>query len=100
MSTIGWLSTHKWLSTDNGDQCFRCGIVLDYASPPDWPSTEAERERDERMAHDLVMSCTGPSTERAHHMVLEFDRLSCAYGDSVIEWDTSPEAFYKECVGA
>lgn len=24
---------HKWISTDYGSQCYRCGIVLDYLDP-------------------------------------------------------------------
>jgi hypothetical protein len=105
---------HRWIGTDNGSQCYRCGIALDYGATDgssgciDWtdPRTAAESDA----AHNLAPWCHEPTDDRAHHYVLEgIPRpadpawpyvLSCAYGDSVIGPDTLPADIAVACIGA
>ncbi len=100
---------HAWIGTDNGDQCYRCGAVLDYQYETD-DSTEAARYNAayESAAHSLIGPCPGPeSSTRAHHYVLEGAAdtfgflLSCAYGDRVIRYDLSAgfEGNPYQCIG-
>ena len=90
---------HRWISTDNGDECFSCGVVLDYTDPQD-EHPESLDERD-RAAHDLVGWCNGPTDARTHHFVLiaAMDSwspndqafgygLECAYGDPINPYGT------------
>jgi hypothetical protein len=78
---------HKWISTDSGDQCFRCGVVLDWRT--DEPTDTVGWDGLEKAAHDLVPGCPGPVLDRGHHYVLGWDGgleggyiLECAYGDA------------------
>lgn len=59
---------HKWISTDNGAQCYRCGVVIDWCSPDDEPTDNVGYEGLSKAAHDLVPGCTGPGVERAHQL--------------------------------
>jgi len=93
---------HKWISTDSGDQCFRCGVVLDFHDEE--PANGADLSD---IAHRLVPGCPGPSVERAHHYVIgwqptvapgDWSRgehiLECAYGDARStpnSWPANPE---------
>lgn len=105
---------HTWIGTDYGEQCLRCGVVLDYLNP-DSDEILPIDERAAETARNLVPGCSGPKTDRAHHYVLEAepviigtgadthisrwsDILVCAYGDaksSVHRWPAS-----AECIGA
>jgi hypothetical protein len=101
---------HRWISTDNGSQCFRCGVVLGYAHP----SSECEDAdcdalghgiANSEAAHALVPPCAGPGevgaeTPRAHHFWFGGDRLECAYGDAVVLPDTDFASIAPACVGA
>jgi hypothetical protein len=105
---------HRYISTDNGVQCFRCGIVLDYMSPDD-PSqpyqTAPNSARDtlEDAARSLAFGlCHDPSTlgdDRAHHYVLEGIprtddyRLVCAYDNVTVGPDTLPADVDPTCIG-
>jgi hypothetical protein len=89
---------HRYLHTDNGLQCYRCGIVLDYRSPDDatgHPFDQAGTTSayagdpldacyscgEPKAAHtgsleDAAVSlafglCREPDDARAHHYVLE-----------------------------
>ncbi len=105
---------HRWISTDNGSQCFQCGVVVDYWDfESDNGFDQAEYDKCSDLAHNLVPGCSGPETNRAHHYVLGVQRvpqtgllqenvwediLECAYGDGVStphKWTANPE-----CIGA
>jgi hypothetical protein len=92
---------HRWQGTDNGSQCFRCGLVIDFAHP----ASECDgtcgnishgwEHHDD--AHSYAPPCPGPKLNRAHHFVYEGDGLNCAYGDA----RSTAQAFPKngECIG-
>lgn len=110
---------HKWISTDNGDECYRCGVVLDYRSPDD--DLEVGRDGFERAkilgdahraAHELAPMGCNPTPNRSHHFMLigtsdDFGYgLECAYGDAVnqygetrITWKTV-QVNNGPCIGA
>lgn len=89
---------HKYLSTDAGVQCYRCGIVLDYLSTDDAGGLVAD-EATELAAMRFIPFCPGPVAERSHHYVYEGDGIACAYGDQVIGPDTAPDTVKHECIG-
>jgi len=103
---------HAWMGTDSGDQCYRCGMVLDYGETAEdgtmLDSDETRRQSD--AAHALAWAlCNGPETERAHHYVLaimpgapdgEGWYLECAYGDSATDGGQVPSDINPECIGA
>lgn len=102
---------HAWIGTDSGDQCIRCGMVLDYGETAEdgtmlgTPETERQGDAARALAFGL---CGGPSTERAHHYTLawmpgaEADGwyLECAYGDSATDGGQVPSDINPECIGA
>lgn len=90
---------HRWLSTDCGRACFRCGVAVDYAAGEDGTldGSAGERAADNR-ASMLIPPCSGPDTARAHHYQyvgafggaltgVDSDYLDCAYGDATIRPD-------------
>ena len=106
---------HRWVGTDSGDQCYQCGLVLDYGARDDvtgavdW--SDARTDVECTAAHALAAECSGPTTGRAHHLVLEWSRsddglmaagyvLQCAYGDARLRPDgTGYAGAAGECVG-
>lgn len=116
---------HRWIATDNGSQCLRCGMVLDYGDTDEFsgvivpgPATDAAEDRAYSLAFGL---CAGPTVGRAHHYVLSerpaehcapgstdttctghgwHDVLECAYGDATVGPSTVPGSVNPECIGA
>jgi hypothetical protein len=93
---------HRYLSTDNGVECFACGIALDYLAPDEGDTTPSlvADERTELEAMRFLPWCQGPVTDRAHHYVFEGDRIACAYGDQTIGLETPFDSVKHECIGA
>lgn len=98
---------HRWIGIDNGSQCYRCGMALDYRSDPDDTDAPATDPDADNAAHSLAWSlCGGPELSRAHHYVLigaggaSGYSLDCAYGDSAVGQDTLPAMVGLDCVGA
>lgn len=98
--------THRWISTDSGIHCFRCGLLVDYLALDDEGEMVADEET-ERAAHELVGWCdiAADPESRAHHYVLigTHDQygyaLDCAYGDARITY-TSVQIAHHGCIGA
>jgi hypothetical protein len=89
---------HRFLSTDDGVQCFACGIVLHYVSQDEAGGLVVD-EATELEAMRYLPWCPGPIADRSHHYVFEGDRIACAYGDSMILADTLPGSVEPECIG-
>jgi hypothetical protein len=111
---------HRWIGTDNGSQCFACGLVLDYVETDEsgnalWESRLTQTQQD--AAFSLAFGlCSGPETGRAHHYVIGSrpasshmhsggrsgweDIIECAYGDSTVGPDDLPRNVNPECIGA
>jgi len=121
--------THRYISTDNGLECFACGIVLDYMSPDDpespYPTaSDADRDRLEDAARSLAFGLCHPGNDaRAHHYILEgvpltvdgtltvqgaayllegapAYKLVCAYDTTTIDALTDPTTVDPVCLGA
>jgi hypothetical protein len=102
---------HKWIGTDNGSHCYRCGMELDYGELDEASGTKIWTERTEfesEIAHNLAPYCSGPETNRAHHFLLAAHPgaenayfLECAYGDCTTDEGHSggPAVYNPECVG-
>ena len=62
---------HKWLSNDNGKECYRCGVAIDYLPDPD--NGDERDEADIDLIEDdiswLLPFCNGPMNDPAHHYV-------------------------------
>lgn len=103
---------HRYISTDNGLECFACGIVLDYMSPDDDGLGAAIlADHYEDIARSLAFGLCHPGTDsRAHHYVLEgIPRgaddvtgyaLQCAYDGARVTADTLPASVDPSCIGA
>lgn len=90
---------HKFLSTDEGVQCYRCGAVLDYMTQDEAGGLVAD-EATELAAMRYLPVCAGPSDARAHHYVYEGDGIACAYGDARIGELTPFDSIRAACIGA
>jgi len=102
---------HSWIGTDNGSQCYRCGMVLDYGETDEAGVLvdSDETRRQSEAAHALAWAlCSGPETARAHHYILAAHptdepgayMLDCAYGDSATDGGQVPSDINPECIGA
>jgi hypothetical protein len=102
---------HAYISTDNGLQCYGCGLVLDYTSPDDDPTVISDTALDalEDAARALAFGLHRSGLTRAHHYVLEGMpagdprgawRLVCAYDSTTVDGLTSPSDVNPECIGA
>lgn len=115
---------HKWISTDNGVDCYRCGTSIDYPwLNPDsevWDSPalsipgegvigKFEAEQMESEIHLFIPNCSGPTDNRAHHFFgLGSDKddhdhlimaIECHYGDAHIGWETDLAYVPRYCNG-
>lgn len=101
---------HKWIGSDNGSQCYRCGMALDYANESEMGGNFTEFfPGASDVAHSLAPGCFGPETNRAHHFLLEGHPasddawfLNCAYGDCSTDEGLGggPGVYDPECIGA
>ncbi len=97
---------HKWIHTDNGIECYRCGVVVDYMNEDDAGSFVAD-EATERAAHELIGWCdvaNDPESRPHHFVVIGTDdeygyALECAYGDQLITY-TSTQIAHHSCNAA
>jgi len=116
---------HRYISTDNGLECFACGIVLDYSPDADdlppshvWP--DPVRNALEDAAGSLAFGLCHPGNDaRAHNSTLEGTpadhpyadprsfraktdgyRLVCAYDATTVDALTDPASVNPVCEGA
>jgi hypothetical protein len=114
---------HKFIHNDNGIDCYRCGVSLDFPwlnSDSDvWDSgvTDvpdvigiAEQEQMEDELRFFLPNCPGATGNRGHHFYglgntdkEDSDHLigaiECYYGDAYIGWETNLLTVQKFCEG-
>lgn len=108
---------HKFLSSDNGVDCYRCGTAVDYPWMPEDehiasghdPIPQSTQDLMEREIHLLLPSCAGASDNRGHHYTAtgamkdddehQIGNIECAYGDAWIGWETDLDYVPRYCKG-
>lgn len=95
---------HKFVSNDNGKDCYRCGMSVDfpwlpYNSDVDyWVDYDQQKQMEDEI-HFFLPNCPGPTENHGHHFFAlgntdkdDSDHLigaiECHYGDAHIGWTT------------
>jgi hypothetical protein len=86
---------HKWLATDAGDQCFRCGVIA-----PDFGDGVISDHG------PLPIDCPGPldgpgrgpgRVDNPHHFLEGVRGIECAYCGLTLDDETLPATVGWEC---
>lgn len=104
---------HKFLHNDNGIDCYRCGVSVDFpwlpANEPDIDWDRAEQEQQEEEIMFFLPNCAGPSEGLGHHWYALgaskddpdhlISAIECAYCDTRIGFDTDLAYVPRYCTG-
>jgi hypothetical protein len=104
---------HKTIHTDNGIDCYRCGMSVDFpwlpANEPDIDWDRCEQEQMEEEIRFFLPNCAGVSENFGHHFYAIgaknddpehlISAIECQYGDAHIGWETDLAYVPRYCKG-